>query len=169
MEHSRNSRSRRSEAGVALLIALFALLLISAVGLALVFSSGTESSLAGNYRASSSVFYAASAGLEEGRGRLSKMDANFFGSFVAAPGFTLPLGQVRYVLNPLPGETVDPLAAGGKYQDTEYVKEFGVSPPAQPNTKYTSSVWPVGGMQGPAYKWVRINAITEQSIGIDVD
>jgi hypothetical protein len=153
---------------VALLIALFTLLLISAVGLALVFASGTESALAANYRSSTAVFYAATAGLEEARGRLSGADPNFFGAFVASPGATLPLGEVRYVRNPLGGETVAPLTAGNAYQDTTYVKQFGTAPDST-KTQYVNSVWPIAGVQGPVYKWVRINAITEQSINTDVN
>ncbi len=53
-----------------MLIAIFILLLIGAVAIALVVSSGTESALAGNYRSSTTVYYAAVAGLEEVRARL---------------------------------------------------------------------------------------------------
>ena len=58
------------ESGVAMFIAIFALLLISVVAIALVVSSGTDSSLAGNYRTASSAYYGGVAGLEEARGRL---------------------------------------------------------------------------------------------------
>ena len=64
------TRARRNqEAGVALLIAIFALMLISVVAISLIVSAGTESALSGNYRSSTSAYYAATAGLEEGRGR----------------------------------------------------------------------------------------------------
>ena len=46
-----------------MLIAIFALLLISVVGIALVISAGTNSSLAGNYRTATSAYYAGMAGL----------------------------------------------------------------------------------------------------------
>jgi len=52
------------------LIAMFVLMLISAVAISLVISSGTESSLAGNYRTTLSAKFAATAGIEEARGRL---------------------------------------------------------------------------------------------------
>jgi len=55
---------RRSEAGIALLTAIFILLLIGVVAIALIVSSGTESALAGNYRSSAGVYYAALAGVE---------------------------------------------------------------------------------------------------------
>ena len=56
----------RGERGAALLIAIFALLLISVVGIALIVSSGTDSALARNYRTSANAYYAALA-LRPGR------------------------------------------------------------------------------------------------------
>jgi Tfp pilus assembly protein PilX len=47
---------RRTETGIALLISIFILLLISVVAIALIVSSGTESALAGNYRSSTGVY-----------------------------------------------------------------------------------------------------------------
>src|SRR5579859_6142908 len=91
---------KHQEAGVALLIAIFVLLLVSGVALALVANSGTESSLAGNYRSSTTVNDAGFAGLEEARGRLLQSSWNYFNKTV--PGFMptaapLALGQVRYI------------------------------------------------------------------------
>lgn len=161
---------KRQEAGVALLIAIFALLLVCAVGVALIMSSGTESSLAGNYRSSTSVHYAGLAGLEEARGRLLPTNPDYFNNTVAnfIPTTGLPLGQVRYILNPLPGETVAPTNMTSAYADTEYQKDFGVVVPAA-NTQTIASVSTVAGIQGPMYKWVRITAATEQSINVDVN
>jgi len=61
------NRKRRRESGIALLISIFILLLISVVAIALIVSSGTETAMAGNYRTATSAYYAALAGLEEGR------------------------------------------------------------------------------------------------------
>src|SRR5580765_309759 len=109
MKTRKPSKTRRSEAGVALLISIFVLLLISIVAIALIVSSGTESSLAGNYRSATGVYYAALAGLEEARGRLLGNSASSFKNtappgFLPAPGTALPIGYVRYVLNPGPGD-----------------------------------------------------------------
>src|SRR5580692_11733556 len=93
---------RRSEEGIALLIAIFVLLLISVVAIALLVSSGTETALGANYRTSSTVYYAALAGLEEARGRLLPRDPNYFGASVISPGSTLPLYQTIYVINRQP-------------------------------------------------------------------
>src|SRR5437867_12777968 len=104
MIKQRRIRTRKSEEGIALLISIFVLLLISVVGIALIVSSGTESALAGNYRSSTGVYYAALAGLEETRGRLLAKNPNSFlktapASFLPPPGTQWDMGYVRYVLN----------------------------------------------------------------------
>jgi hypothetical protein len=165
-------RSQRREAGIALLIAIFVLLIIAGVAISMLVGSGTEVSLAGNYRSSTSVYYAGLAGLEEGRGRLLKSNPNYFNNTVAGfiPAGTLAIGQVRYILNPLPGEVVAPTNLGSttSYPDKEYLNEFGV-PVTSATTQTAPSVSTVAGIQGPLYKWVRITPATEQSLGIDVD
>jgi hypothetical protein len=155
---------RRSEAGIALLIAIFVLLLIGVTAIALILSSGAESALAGNYRSSASTYYAALAGIEEARGRLLPSNPDYFGAFVAPPGTQLPLGQVRYITNPVAAENV--LAV---YPDTQYDKEFGNGALAGATVQTTNSVSTVAGISGPLYKWVRINAVTEKSLNLDVD
>src|SRR5579863_1491641 len=82
--------TRGQQAGVALLIAIFTLLIVSAVAVALVMSSGTESSLAANYRSSTSVYYAGLAGLEEARGRMLPSNPDFFNNTV--PNFVTMVG-----------------------------------------------------------------------------
>lgn len=167
-------KRKRQEAGVALLIAILILLLISVVAISLVVASRTESALSGNYRSSTSVYYAGMAGLEEARGRMLAKNPNYFNNtapgFVPAAGALLPLGQVRYILNPLPGEVVAPTNLGSNttYPDNEYQTEFGVPVPAA-TTQTIASVSTVAGIQGPLYKWVRITAATEKSLGVDVD
>ena len=164
------------ERGVALLIAIFALLLISVVGIALIVATGTDSALTGNYRTSTSAYYAALAGLEEARGRLLWKNQNYinitnnFPTLMAPSGLpTWGLTQVLYIVNPANGETVDPTSAlPANYPDTEYVKEFpwGLSGSV---VQEIPSVSPVAGLPGPSYKWVRINPITEQSLNLDVN
>src|SRR5258708_24145901 len=172
MKNLSGPRRRRSEAGVALLIAIFVLLLIGVTAIALILSSGAESALAGNYRSSASVYYAALAGLEEARGRLLPSNPDYLGPVLALLGTPLPLGKVLYIQNPLPGEIVNPtdLSNASTYPDTEYPNEFRNTPYATPTSvQIVNSVSPVAGIPGPLYKWVRINAVTEQSLNLDVD
>src|ERR1700758_2757550 len=103
MKKNRKTASR-SQNGIALLIAIFVLLLISVVAIALLVSSGTETALGANYRSSSTVYYAALAGLEEARGRLLPKNPDYVGG--AIPPLTV--GRTVYLLNRLPSETVAP-------------------------------------------------------------
>jgi hypothetical protein len=163
------------EAGIALLIAIFVLLLISVVAIALIVSSGTESALAGNYRSATGVYYAGLAGLEEGRGRLLGKDPNSFKNtapgFLPSPGVTLAIGSVAYVLNPGPAEAMGSILT--TYPDPEYDSEFGPGALAGATVTTTASVWnrsPLNTLNvpGPLYKWVRINAVSEKSLKLDV-
>jgi hypothetical protein len=87
-----------------------------------------------------------------------------------ALGTTLLAGQVRYILNPGPGEVVAPLTQlnPATYPDSEYRNEF---PPADPTAAVTQTIpsTSLAGVTPPLYKWVRINAITEKSIGQDLN
>jgi Tfp pilus assembly protein PilX len=171
MKVGRRVREGRADAGVALLISIFVLLLISIVAIALIVSSGTESALAGNYRSATSVYYAALAGLEEGRGRLLAKNTNSFqntaAGFMPSPGTTLALGSPRYIINPVGTETVAPWDQSNQYADTEYTTEFGVNPPG--SSPSTASLSTMAGIQGPLFKWVRINAVSQKSLNIGSD
>src|SRR2546430_12115187 len=119
---------RGEQAGVALLLAIFVLLLIAVVGLAMMAASGTETSLTANYRSSTSAYYAALSGLEEGRGRLLPKNPNYLSCCMPPLGTNLPLGNVIYITNPLAADQVqaDPTNFGNPaaYPDTEYAVEF---------------------------------------------
>jgi hypothetical protein len=166
-------RKQQKERGIALLISIFILLLISVVAIALIVSSGTETALAGNYRSATGVYYAGQAGLEEARGRLYPKNPSSFQNtapgFLPSSGVALAVGSVAYVLNPSPGEASGTLRA--TYPDTEYDNEFGPGSLAGATVTTTSSVWSTAplsalGVPGPLYKWVRINAVTEKSLNV---
>jgi hypothetical protein len=156
-----------------LLIALFAVLLIGVVAIALIVASGTESALTGNYRSATMAYYDALAGLEEARGRLNPKSPDYFNA--SLPGFfpagaPVQLNDVYYILNPGPTETnatVDPLT--GQYPDNEYQSEFAPATLGTRTLHYINSVSGAAGIPGPSYKWVRINALTERALGYDVD
>ncbi len=179
MKADRKTRRRRSEAGIALLIAIFVLLLIGVVAIALIVSSDTESALAGNYRYSTSVYYAAVAGLEEVRARLRPNTPNYFRTtdpaFLPPAGAPLGVCNPVYVINPVAGEAVTPWDAANPYYDIEFSQEFpvdcgGAAPPSpSPSAR---SIWnrnPLNGLPvpGPLYKWVRINGISERSLNLN--
>src|SRR6516162_9447095 len=137
----------RSERGIALVIALFVLVLISVVALAVLLSSGMETSLAGNYRLSTQTFYAAHAGLEEARGRMWSKHPSKLGALLPNP---MNVGTALYITNPAAGEVVAPSTLGGA-------------------AVFTPSVSSLAGFPGPDYKWVRITPLTEQSEQMDID
>ncbi len=61
---------RNQERGIALIIALLAMGVLTAVGFALMVSSSTETLIHANFRSSEMAFYASRGGLEEIRGRM---------------------------------------------------------------------------------------------------
>lgn len=171
MNAIRRTDINESEKGVALLIAIFVLMLISVVALSMLMSSGMETSIAGNYRLATQSYYAAFAGLEEARGRMWSKHPNALKALIPSP---LPVGTVRYIINPATGEVVSPTTPGNAYYDSEYVQEFGEQASALGgNAQTTPSIWglagPPAGLPGPLYKWVRITAKTEQSENLDID
>ncbi len=89
---------------------------------------------------------------------------------VIPPGSTFPLGQTLYVINRLPGDNIVPWNSSNQYYDTEYQTEFGV-PASSASWQSVYSVWDnnVQGIPGPIFKWVRVNAVTEASLYIDVN
>jgi hypothetical protein len=168
------SRRKGSEAGAALLIAIFALLLISVIAIALLVSTGTDSALASNYRTSTAAYYAAAAGAEEARSRLLWKSADNIN--IASPNYfpdptnpTMTLTNVLYIINPVPGENVVPadLSNPQTYPDNEYFTEYG-TPITSVNSQTINSVYLAGGGPGPSYKWVRISPATVHSLGVDV-
>ena len=168
MNRSAHRSSRKQEAGVALLLSIFVLLAISVVAIAMILASGTESALAGNYRTSTSAYYAATGGLEEARGRLLSKNTDYFNNTVAnfmpPLGTTFTVGQVRYILNPNGGEAIAPLTQGNPatYPDSEYAVEFGINPPPATTQTIPSTSALTAGVTPPLYKWVRITAATER-------
>ncbi len=166
------AKKYESEAGAALLIAIFALLLISVIAIALVVTSGTDSALKDNYRTSTGAYYAALAGVEEARGRLLWKNPDAIN--LAIPGYfpdptnpTIPLNNALYILN---GADVNPTDLGNSlaYPDKEFETEFGI-PVTAATIQTINSVSGVGVGPGPLFKWVRITGATEKSLGLDVD
>jgi len=167
------------ERGMALLIALLALLLISAVGLGMVYMSSTETSINSNYKDTQSAFFSMRGGLEEMRDRMRS------NSVPPVPALTVPLipaampgtaaNSIVYITNPSgASDPVDPAAFANPYFDDEFCHESfagsGViySPPGTP---CTASGAPPFGSVAPyvasmsqytntaaslKYKWARI-------------
>jgi hypothetical protein len=176
MKPMRTNNYRESEKGVALLISIFALMLISAVAISLVLMSGTGSAIDANYRNSTKAFYNAYAGLEEVRGRLAPGRADTIFPALPNPMLVSPTVQVQYVLNPAQGENVTPTVAGSKYADTEFAQEWGAAAATEVvlNPQYSDyapngNPTQIATLNGPQWKWVRITGLTEASSNTFVD
>jgi hypothetical protein len=165
----RTNNSRKNERGMALIIALLLLLLISAVGLGMVYMSTTETSINTNYKDTQTAFFAMRAGLEEGRDRLR---ANSAFPIVLPTLMPPAAGSIVYITNPAAApDAVTPQTWGTPYFDDEYCHEsfFLSGVTYRPSsTPCTAADVPVGfttvASQSPntgtagalKYKWVRI-------------
>src|SRR5579859_1944738 len=166
---------RTSERGMALLLTLFALLLLSGIGLFLVVSSNTETRIDANYGSGLRAYYAARSGVEEVRDRMSYVTS--LPDKPAGLADKLPLdiagnaGGVLYVVNPAPGETVDPTDPTSPYFDDDLCHQYnsGTSKGVKCSTQPTIANWQLPAQLSLAggqltYKWIRINMKTNRSV-----
>ena len=178
----RSIRSR-SQAGVALLVALFALLLLSAVGLGMMFSANSETAIGANYREVQTATFGAYSGLWEARDRLMYVHPATTSSLTLPSDIpTATGGNVIYIINPAAGETVAPWDYTNAYADTELCHEnvLGLSGTAgvpcsgsaslpSGSSWYTtyndstySGIYNLGSNPLP-FKWVRVQLKTDNA------
>ena len=113
------SKRNHKERGVALLIALIALILLTAIAATMIFSSNIESGINTNYRAEQQAYFAARAGIEEARVRMLRPTANQAqpagtGDLCGGSGPPLPVLTCPNLPQNVPG-------AGGGVQNTDAV------------------------------------------------
>jgi Tfp pilus assembly protein PilX len=160
-------RSRNRQRGVALLMALIALLIIGAITAGAILLSNTETSISSNFRDEQLAFFSAKAGIEEA---CDRMQAGVTDTIrTASLPTTLPgtTGSVLYILNPANGETVAPWngSSSTTYPDDEICKETTSITCSSnlPNLSSCSS-WCVSTTASSVYaaspilpwKWVRV-------------
>src|SRR5215467_12885364 len=107
------------EKGIALLFAVLALLLLSAIAFSLVLMTNSETAVNSNYRRERLADFGAKAGYEEVRDRMMVSNPNSIAA--SLPTLVPPAnGSVLYVLNEgnQPG-TVQPWTQGNAYMDDE--------------------------------------------------
>ncbi|MFL6314986.1 MAG: hypothetical protein ACJ71W_23005 [Terriglobales bacterium] len=169
---------KRDERGMALMLALFALLLLSGIGLCMVLSSNTETRIDSNYGGNLRSYYAAHSGLEEVRDRISYPSTSpIFPNGLADKLPTNIAGNsngVLYVINPKAGETVDPTDPTSPYFDVQLCHDYnsGVTirdsrcsaVPSTANWMALQNAAPAATPTGLplGYKWVRINVKTNR-------
>lgn len=191
------NRERKHEQGIALLIAMFALLLLSAIAMGMMYMADTENSVNNNYRDAQSAFYASQGGLQEARLRIlndysSNNPRTPMGNIPIITPTVMPqngsaLG-VYYILNPLGAENIQPWNdnANNQYRDDELCKEqfqltngsVNVGTAGVPCTPgllpgggwYTAVNSVMGANGGVNYKWVRVTMKQNQgSTPVPVD
>jgi Tfp pilus assembly protein PilX len=181
-----NNRGRRSESGFALFIAIFTLLLITAIAVGMIMLTNTDTNISTNFRDEQTAFFAAKAGLEEVRDRMRINATNSLNSSLpgaADPSTAPPMfgsgNSILYVTNPLNGESDTPWVTNGNaYPDDEICveavyagslnsKSCSGNPPRPQGTSNwyvtanASSTYASSPVQ--AWKWVRINVKTNQT------
>ena len=168
-------RSSRNEQGFALLVTIFTLLLLTAIGAGMIALTNTDTSISGNFRDEQSAFFAAKAGIEEVRDRFrsgasNTLSTNTYFSTSNIPGGT---NGVLYITNPNGGDTVTPWVTNGAatvYPDDEICTELsnigtpcGSSGPTGSwylTTSASTAYAPATGSKLP-WKWARITAKTD--------
>ena len=165
-------KDRRSERGVALFVAIFTVLLITAIGAGMIMLTNTDTTISGNFRDEQKAFFAAKAGMEEIRDRFRSSANN---SIAANLPTTLPgnANAFLYVLNPKNGETDTPWVTNGNanvYPDTELCTEMsnmgaacsGNPPVPGGGGWYTTTTASASYAMNPvsSWKWTRVNLKT---------
>lgn len=102
-------------------MALFALLILSAIGLGMMYSANTETAVNSNYGGSMRAYYAALSGLEEARDRIRSNTTNGISPPASTPTST---GGTIYIVNPGSTGTPQPWLATDPFSDREYCHEF---------------------------------------------
>lgn len=176
--------ARQNERGIALLLTIFGLLLLTALATAMLFSSNSETTIAANYRDKNSSSYGAFSGLQEARERLQPVSGDMGTLLTATP--TTSNNQVLYIINPSAGETVAPWDPTNPYFDTELCQEnmLGVtgthgvscSTSAIPagtgwyqvyDNSANATAWKLGAPLN--YKWVRVTLKQNTNTPTQVD
>ena len=167
MKTFRGEIYKRSERGVALILALLVLLLVSAVLMGMIMMSNTETNVSSNFRDEQTAFFASKAGVEETRDRMRSTATNSLSTFLpvtALPGAT---NGVLYITNPAAGETVTPWqTTGTHYPDDEICKEVTCSSGTPTGSWYaTSQSASTAYAATPIlpWKWVRVMAKANKS------
>lgn len=187
----RKTTSKPGESGIALLLAIFTLLLLAALGLALLSAADLETTIAANYRDKQVSIYAAMSGLQEARDRLIPsrcQTADGLGVCVENPVAinTLDMGlptagaatpYVAYIVNPYNDEPVIPWKRSNTYFDAELCQEKAMtgicSSGSVPTGNWFRSnsylddsnanagEYNISPLKPLSFKWVRIMAKTD--------
>ena len=151
-DNLRGSKRDKREHGIALIMALFVLAILSLAGITYMTSSTLETKINSNSRNAYPAFYAAEAGLEEGTYRLIGNAVNP----IALTSVDVPT-DVVYIRQ---SSSIVPTDSSSAYYDTEY-SSSNFSTVTYATTNQSSNLMP--------YQWVKISMKTKRVSGHDVD
>ena len=178
------SRSEKEQRGIALFMAIFALMLAAAISVGFVYMSNSETLIQANYKSSQIAYFAARAGLEEARARAQPGLTNALTMPTAVPCLGAGCGvNVIYILNPKNSETVAPWDYQNAYWDETLCKAnytgFNLTNTqgskcdnADFHTKMNTTTWyssvasespGTGAADALDFKWVRVAVKTNKS------
>ena len=170
--------NRKSEQGVSLLLAMLALIILSAVAFGMMYMSSTETAINSNFKTQEVAYFAARAGVEEVRDRMLTTNPN---SIAALLPTALPTagGGVLYLLqNGVTAANVTNVSPTNPLADDEFCHDFvyGGMHSYPPNVRCTDL--PSGGWYTTTasvapypldYKWVRVTQKANNSAPYLVD
>jgi Tfp pilus assembly protein PilX len=166
MKSFQGKKMKNSEKGIALVVALMLLLLITAALTGMIIMSNTETNVSANFRDEQTAFFASKAGVEEVRDRLRASATNSLSASIPSTALPGTANSVLYVTNPLNGETVTPwLPLGSNYPDDEICKEVTCTSGTPTGTWYASASASSTYAATPIlpWKWVRVMAKANKS------
>jgi hypothetical protein len=107
-------KRRNKQRGVAMIVAMLALLLLSAIGVAFMFMSDAENSVNNNYKDSQKAYFGSRAGLENVRVLLAQ-GGNLYNqaSALTAPAAAANTGVIYVTNSTGGGDVIDPTTAAG--------------------------------------------------------
>lgn len=158
----------KRERGIALLVAMFALLILSLIGLALMTTTSTEVLITDNFKRSRAAYYAAEGGTEEARFLLSaaaggnRIDTEFSDVTAAT--------KVVYIRR---NTSIDPRDSSSRFYDPEYntIKSRNESGSLTTTAStLTTAVFRTSTITGNIpFAWVKVTRKTETLAGQNVD
>ena len=173
----------KSEKGVALLLAMLSLMILTGVVVGMMYMSSTEVSINSNFKAQEVAYFAARAGVEEVRDRMLPTNSNTIAPLLPT---TLPstTGGVLYLLqNGVTAANVTTVNSSNPIGDDEFCHDFpysgsgyGGMTPYPPNVRCTNlpgGAWytttPSVTPYALDYKWVRVTLKANNSSPYLVD
>jgi len=188
--------NRHREHGIALLLSVLALLLLSAVAVGMIYMASTENSIAANFKSEETEYFAARAGVEEVRDRMIPGVTNSISALLPTTLPTSANQQVLYVLqkNPSSQLTMSNITSGSPstnpYYDDELCHDYTMSGmtntsanircTTQPSGSWYSTSsgstlsaapsWTSGSTSNPLdWKWTRVTLKATNSTSYCVD